>query len=162
MHTHLPPADDKMLNEDYKDMLRCLSEENVDFLLVGGYAIAAYGFPRATKDIDLFVGADRENASRVWRALAKFGAPLADVTEGDFATEGVIFQIGNEPRRIDLITRIDGIVFAAAYANRRMVQVDDLQIPVISVEDLIKNKRASGRPQDLADVEKLERLGPQG
>lgn len=148
-----------MLNEDYKDMLRCLSEEKVDFLLVGGYAIAAYGFPRATKDIDLFIGADRENASRVWRALARFGAPLAGVTERDLATEGVIFQIGTEPRRIDLITRIDGVAFAAAYANRRMVQVDELEIPIICIEDLIRNKRASGRPQDLADIEKLERLG---
>ncbi|MFT3906333.1 MAG: DUF6036 family nucleotidyltransferase [Steroidobacteraceae bacterium] len=130
-----------MLNDDYKEMLQCLSEERVEYLLVGAYALAVHGFPRATKDIDVYVGATADNASRLMRALARFGASLTEVSEADFASEGAIFQIGNTPRRIDILTRIDGI-----------------EVPTISVEDLIANKRASGGPQDIADVLKLESL----
>ena len=145
-----------MLNDDYKEMLQCLSEENVKFLLVGAYALAVHGFPRATKDIDFFVWATPENAANLTRALVKFGAPMEGVSESDFSSEGVILQIGNSPRRIDIITAIDGIKFELAYANRKMFRIEGLEIPVISLEDLIVNKRASGRTQDLADVEKLE------
>lgn len=145
-----------MLNDDYKEMLQCLSEEDVKFLLVGAYALAVHGFPRATKDIDFFVWATPQNAAKLMRALAKFGAPMGEISESDFSSEGVIFQIGNSPRRIDLVTTIDGIKFDQAYANRKTFQVEGLQVPVISLEDLIANKRASGRTQDLADVEKLE------
>lgn len=145
-----------MLNNDYKEMLQCLSEENVKFLLVGAYALAVHGFPRATKDIDFFVWATPENAAGLIRALARFGAPMEGISESDFSSEGAIFQIGNSPRRIDIITTIDGIKFEGAYANRKLFSIEGLQIPVISLEDLIANKRASGRKQDLADVEKLE------
>lgn len=145
-----------MLNDDYKEMLQCLSEEDVKFLLVGAYALAVHGFPRATKDIDFFVWATPENAGKLMRALAKFGAPMDQISESDFSTEGVIFQIGNSPRRIDIVTTIDGIKFDQAYANKKVFRIEGLQIPVISLEDLIANKRASGRKQDLADVEKLE------
>jgi predicted nucleotidyltransferase len=145
-----------MLNDDYKEMLQCLSEENVKFLLVGAYALAVHGFPRATKDIDFFVWATPENAGNLIRALAKFGAPMEGVSESDFSSEGVFFQIGNSPRRIDIITNIDGIKFDQAYTNRKMFQIEGLQIPVISLEDLVTNKRASGRKQDLADIERLE------
>jgi len=147
-----------MLNEDYKDMLRCLSEEGVRFLLVGAYAVAVYGHPRATKDIDIFVHAAPDNASRLMRALQRFGASLSDVSEADFASEGIIFQIGNSPRRIDIITRISGVDFERAYANRSTVALEGIDLPIISLEDLIANKRASARAQDLADVEKLEKL----
>ncbi|GMU69199.1 MAG: hypothetical protein AMXMBFR37_15310 [Steroidobacteraceae bacterium] len=147
-----------MLNNDYKEMLQCLSEERVEYLLVGAYALAVHGFPRATKDIDVFVGATADNARRLMRALAKFGAPLSEVSEADFSSEGLIFQIGNSPRRIDIITRIDGVGFQQAYANRKMVSIEGMEIPAISVEDLIANKRASGRPQDIADVGRLESL----
>ena len=145
-----------MLNDDYKEMLQCLSEEDVKFLLVGAYALAVHGFPRATKDIDFFVWATPENAANLMRALAKFGAPMKGISESDFSLEGVIFQIGNSPRRIDIITTIDGIKFDQAYSNKKIFTIEDLQIPVISLEDLIANKRASGRKQDLADVERLE------
>jgi predicted nucleotidyltransferase len=147
-----------MLNQDYKEMLQCLLEENVKFLLVGAYAVAVHGFPRATKDIDLFVGATPENATDLMRALAKFGTPLHDVSVADFSAEGIIFQIGNSPRRIDIITSINGVEFAQAYANKTTISIEGLEVPVISLEDLIANKRASGRPQDLADAEKLEAL----
>ena len=145
-----------MLNKDYKEMLQCLLEENVRFLLVGAYAVAVHGFPRATKDIDLFVWATPENAANLMRALAKFGAPLDDISESDFSSEGIIFQIGNSPRRIDIITNISGIKFEQAYANRKAILIEGIEVPVISLQDLIANKRASGRMQDLADIEKLE------
>lgn len=144
-----------MLNKDYKEMLQCLFAENVRFLLVGAYALAAHGYPRATKDIDFFVWATPENASNLIRALTKFGAPLDEISAADFSAEGIIFQIGNSPRRIDIITRISGIKFEHAYANRAAIEIEGLQIPVISLDDLIVNKRASGRLQDLADVERL-------
>lgn len=145
-----------MLNEDYKEMLQCLSAENVRFLLVGAYAVAAHGYPRATKDIDIFVQPVPDNASSLMRALARFGAPLSNVSAGDFATAGIVFQIGSQPRRIDLLTWISGVDFQQAYDRRQMVCLEGLDVPVISLEDLIANKRATGRMQDLADVERLE------
>jgi predicted nucleotidyltransferase len=145
-----------MLNKDYKEMLQCLSEENVKFLLVGAYAVAAYGYPRATKDIDILVRAAPDNAPGVMRALARFGAPLTGVSETDFATEGIVFQIGNSPRRIDILTRISGVEFQHAYERRNTLTLEGINVPVISLEDLIANKRATGRTQDLADVERLE------
>jgi predicted nucleotidyltransferase len=148
----------QMLNEDYRDMLQCLLEEKVRFLLVGAYAVAVYGYPRATKDIDIFVRAAPENATSLMKALARFGAPLSDVSESDFSREGIVFQIGSSPRRIDILTRISGVDFERAYTNRQMVSVEGMAVPVISLEDLIANKRASGRTQDLADLEKLQTL----
>ena len=145
-----------MLNEDYEEMLQCLSEENVSFLLVSAYAVAAYGYPRATKDIDIFVRATPDNASSLMKALARFGAPLSGVSAADFATEGVVFQIGNSPRRIDILTRITGVDFQQAYERRTIVSLEGMQVPVTALEDLIANKRATGRTQDLADVERLE------
>ena len=145
-----------MLNKDYREMLQCLLEEKVRFLLVGAYALAVHGHPRATKDIDFFVWATPQNAANLIRALTRFGAPLHEISESDFSTAGIVFQIGNSPRRIDIITDISGVGFEHAYANRKNILVDGLEIPVISVSDLIVNKRASGRTQDLADVEKLE------
>jgi predicted nucleotidyltransferase len=145
-----------MLNKDYKEMLECLLEENVRFLLVGAYAVAVHGFPRATKDIDFFVWATPDNAANVMRALTKFGAPLHDISEADLSSEGTVFQIGNSPRRIDIITNISGVTFEQAHANRATIFIEGMEVPVISLNDLIANKRASARLQDLADVEKLE------
>jgi predicted nucleotidyltransferase len=150
-----------MLNKDYKEMLQCLLEENVRFLLVGAYAVAVHGFPRATKDIDFFVWATPENAANLMRALAKFGAPLHNISEADLSSEGVVFQIGNSPRRIDIITNISGVKFEQAYANKTTISIEGIEVPVISLEDLIANKRASARTQDLADVEKLESVSLQ-
>lgn len=147
-----------MLNEDYKDMLRCLLEEKVRFLLIGAYALAVYGYPRATKDIDFFVRATPENASNLMRALARFGAPLPGLSASDFSTEGIVFQIGNSPRRIDILTRISGVEFEQAYPKKKIVIVEGMEVPVISLDELIANKQATGRTQDLADVEKLRLL----
>jgi len=151
-----------MLNKDYREMLQCLLEEKVRFLLIGAYALAVHGFPRATKDIDFFVWATPENAANLVRALARFGAPLDEISESDFSVPGVVFQIGNNPRRIDILTKISGVEFERAYANRKNIFLEGLEIPVISVPDLIANKRATGRTQDLADVEKLESATKRG
>ena len=149
------------MNKGYKEMLQCLLEENVRFLLVGAYAVAVHGFPRATKDIDFFVWATPENAANLMRALTKFGAPLHDISEADLSSEGVVFQIGNSPRRIDIMTNISGVKFEQAYANKTTISIEGIEVPVISLEDLIANKRASARTQDLADVEKLESVSLQ-
>jgi predicted nucleotidyltransferase len=145
-----------MLNKDYKDMLQALCAEKVKFLLVGAYALAAHGYPRATMDIDFWVMPSTENAKAVIQALKRFGAPLHNLTESDFQTEGVIFQIGVAPRRIDIITAVDGLTFEEAFAHAVAVEMEGIEIRIPSISDLIINKRASGRTKDLADAEMLE------
>ncbi len=147
-----------MLNEDYSDMLRALSDEKVKFLLVGGYALAACGYPRATMDIDIWVKPDRDNAEAVMRALRRFGAPLHDLTVTDLMTEGTVFQIGVAPRRIDILTSVTGLDFDETYARSTAIEVEGMTIRVPSIADLIRNKRAIGRTRDLADAEALEEL----
>ncbi|MEK6814070.1 MAG: hypothetical protein AABY65_05000 [Nitrospirota bacterium] len=145
-----------MLNPDYKDILSAFSDEKVEFLLVGAFALAAHGLPRATGDIDLWIRRTSLNAKRVIRALQVFGAPLADVSEKDFLTPGLVFQIGVAPRRIDILTSIDGVDFDEAWPEREEVAVGGIRIPLISRKHLIRNKRAVGRPQDEADARRLE------
>ena len=147
-----------MLNEDYRDMLRALADEKVRFLLVGAYALAAYGYPRATMDIDIWVMPSPDNADAVLRALRRFGAPLHNVTRGDFEEEGTVFQIGAAPRRIDLITTASGLRFEDAFKNSMAVDIEGVEVHIPSVTDLIRNKRASGTTKDLADAEALEEL----
>lgn len=127
----------------------------VEFLVVGAYALAAHGIPRATGDLDIHVHSTRENAALVFDALREFGAPLTDLTEKDLCTPGTVYQIGLSPNRIDILTLIDGVEFSRAWKNRMMLDVDGVKIPIIGREDLIQNKKAVGRPQDLVDVEKL-------
>jgi hypothetical protein len=144
-----------MLNQDYKDMLSALIKRRVDFVIVGAYAMAAHGYPRATGDIDIFVKPTRENAGRILEALGDFGAPLDRVSPVDFETPGTVFQIGVAPRRIDLLTEIDGITFEEAAADKDIVEVEGLPLPFISKEKLRKNKLASGREKDRLDAETL-------
>lgn len=117
--------------------------------------MAAHGYPRATMDIDIWVVASSENAAAVLRALEKFGAPMHDISADDFKNDNFIFQIGVAPRRIDIITSVDGLDFDKAYANSEIIEIDGLPVNVISKKDLITNKKASGRTKDLADVETL-------
>lgn len=147
-----------MLNEDYRDMLHALSEEKVRFILVGAYALAAHGYPRATMDIDIWVMPSPENADAVLRALSCFGAPLHNLTREDLLKDGTIFQIGVAPRRIDIITTASGLQFEPAYRNSISVNIEGIEVRIPSVEDLILNKRATGRTRDLADAEALESL----
>ena len=148
-----------MLNPDYRDMLSAFSDKEVEYLLVGAYALAAHGQVRATGDIDLWVRASSDNAQRIMAALARFGAPLHEVEARDFEVPGVVFQIGVAPRRIDILTSIDAVDFDAAWPERREVEIAGLKVPVIGRRHLLQNKRATGRPQDLADAAWLEREG---
>jgi predicted nucleotidyltransferase len=147
-----------MLNEDYKDMLRALSDEKVEFLLIGAYAMAAHGYPRATMDIDIWVMPSSRNADAVFRALIRFGAPLDNLTREDLQKEDIIFQIGVAPRRIDIITSATGLTFEEAYKRSLSVNLDGIEVHIPSIDDLIHNKKATGRTKDLADAEALESL----
>ena len=147
-----------MLNEDYREMLQCLAAERVDFLLVGAYALAVHGYPRATMDIDIWVMPSPDNAEAVLRALHRFGAPLHGLTVADLWKDDTVFQIGVAPRRIDIITGASGLKFEQAFANSTRIDIEGIQVRVPSVDDLIRNKRASGRTKDLADAEALELL----
>jgi hypothetical protein len=142
-------------NQDFKDLLVEFNARKVEYLLVGAHALAAHGHVRATQDLDVWVRPDRENAKRVIAALRAFGAPLHDLTEQDLSRPGLIFQIGVEPIRIDVLTVIDGVEFAEAWAERIASKFAGEPVAVLSREHLIKNKLAAARTQDLADVEKL-------
>jgi hypothetical protein len=145
-----------LLNKDFRDILSAFSEEKVEFMLVGAYAVAAHGVPRATGDIDLWIRNSSENAERVWRALKKFGAPLSDLTKDDLTSPDTVIQLGVTPRRIDILTLITGVGFAEAEPERLIVSIEGIEVPVIGRTHLIQNKRAVGRPQDEADVARLE------
>jgi hypothetical protein len=144
------------VNPDFSEMLSAFSAEGVEFLLVGAYALAVHGLPRATGDLDLWVGTAGENPRRVRRALKRFGAALDQLTLKDLTQPDVVFQIGVAPRRIDVMTSIDGVAFAEAWDRRFEAKLEGLTVPVISRDDLIRNKKAAGRPQDVADVVWLE------
>jgi nucleotidyltransferase DUF2204 len=146
------------VNPDFSELLAIFNAHGVEYLVVGAHALAAHGHVRATKDLDVWVKPDPQNAARVLRALAEFGAPLHDLSEADLATPGVIFQIGVAPVRIDVITEIDGVDFSLAWIDRVQAKLGDVNVPVLSRRHLIANKKASGRLQDLADVERLEAL----
>ena len=145
-----------MLNSDYKDMLQTLLDNKVNFLIVGAYALAAYGYPRATGDFDIWVEASEENSEKVFTSLKSFGAPTSQLTEKSFTQNGIIFQIGVAPCRIDLITHIDGVDFVDAYKSKETIEIESIRLPFISKENLIKNKKSTGRPKDLIDVKVLE------
>jgi len=146
------------LPQDYEDLLRELVDGGVEFLLIGGWAVAVHGHPRATDDLDVFVRPSRANAARVFAALQRFGAPLAThgVTPQLFARAKWGYRMGRKPQVIELLTRIDGVGFDEAASEAVMVELGRLRIPVIGRAALLANKRAAGRPKDLADVEALE------
>lgn len=144
------------MNPDFRDMLSALCDAGADFLVIGAYALAAHGFPRATGDLDIWVRPTPENAQRVWNALRSFGAPTSRLRPNDFHSPDVVYQIGVAPRRIDILTSVTGLTFEAAWPNRHTVEVEGLSIAFLGRSDLVANKRATGRPQDVADVARLE------
>jgi hypothetical protein len=148
------------LPEDFRDLLFALYDAGAAFVVLGGHAVAFHGHPRATKDLDVLVRADGANARLVYRALAAFGAPLSafEVGEADFATYNGVLQMGVPPLRIDILNRADGITFDEAIADGQSFELEGRAIPVIGKAALLKNKRAAGRAQDLADVKALERI----
>lgn len=145
------------LNQDLIELLRAFSVHGVEFLVVGAHALAAHGHVRATKDLDVWIRPTVENADRAYRALAAYGAPLTELTAEDLTIDGTVFQIGVAPNRIDVLTAIDGVTFDEAWPARMEAKFGGEPVAVLSREHLIRNKRASGRTQDLADIERLER-----
>jgi len=143
------------VNSDFSDLLRLFNANGVRYLVIGGYAVIQYAEPRYTKDLDLWISADKDNAAVVYKALKEFGAPLAGMTEADFAEEGYFYQMGIPPVRVDILMGIPGLEFDSAWQHRVEVNFDDLIVRFVSREDLIQAKRASGRPQDLIDADLL-------
>ncbi len=144
-----------LTSPDFKELLRIFEKHKIRYLIVGGYAVMKYSEPRFTKDLDVLIATDQDNAESVYLALKEFGAPLENLTSDDFAHKGYFYQMGKPPLRVDIMMSIPGIEFDEAWSNREVVQLDDLKILFISRSDLIRAKKASGRPQDRIDVEKL-------
>lgn len=145
-----------MLNPDFKEFAALLGSSRVEYLIVGGYALAAHGHPRYTGDLDFWIGTDPGNAMRILGVLQAFGMGGLGITQQDLTTPDQVIQLGFPPRRIDLLTSIDGVQFADCFARRMVVTIDGLDLSFISLEDFKSNKRAAGRLQDLADLEALK------
>jgi hypothetical protein len=146
-----------MWNEDYKEMLCALNDAGADFILVGAFALAAHGFPRATLDMDVWVRPSAENARKVCKALTQFGAPMTQISAADFENADTVVQIGVAPRRIDLITGASGLTFDEAKRGAVVQNIDGVRVPILSARDLIRNKLASGRPKDIEDAKLLQK-----
>jgi hypothetical protein len=148
------------LQRDLREFIELLNSHAVEYLIVGGHAVAFHGYPRLTIDLDFFVRPDRENAHRLLAALNVFGFGQVGLDEDTFTNPDKIVQLGLPPNRIDLLTSISGVSFEEAWSRRVAGQLDGLPVAFLGREDLIKNKRASGRPKDLADVAEIERRVP--
>lgn len=145
-----------LTNSDFRDLLKLFEKYDIRYLVVGGYAVMKYSEPRFTKDLDLWIATDQDNASSVYTALKEFGAPLAGLSPDDFMEQGYFYQMGRPPLRIDIMMSIPGVEFEEAWKKREIVELGDVRIPFISKPDLIEAKRAGGRPQDDIDLKKLE------
>lgn len=145
------------MNRHFVEMLRALSGAGAEYMVIGAHAVAAHGYLRSTEDFDIWIRPTIENAGRIIAAVSDFGAPLRELTIDDLSTPGTFFQIGVRPQRIDIINDIPGLIFEDAWPNRVMVEVDGGNYPFIGKLDLIRNKRATGRPLDLIDADKLEK-----
>ena len=148
------------LDKDLLELLELFRSKGVEFLVVGGHAVAFHGYPRLTEDLDLFVRPDLANGQRIVAALEAFGFGSLDITPADFQADDRVIQLGRVPNRVDLLTRLYAVDFTAAWARRIPADLDGSPVWMISREDLIRNKRATGRTQDLADAELLEKLEP--
>jgi hypothetical protein len=150
---------DVQLRPDYKDFLRLLNKNGVEYLIVGGYAVMKYTEPFYTKDMDIWIHATPDNATRTYQALIEFGAPLSDLDEQDLAQQQIVFQFGMAPARVDVMTSIDGVDFNDAWNKRVRTQLDDIPISVISLKHLKQNKQAANRDSDRIHLARLEKYG---
>ena len=145
-----------LTSSDFKELLSLFEKHEIRYLIVGGYAVMKYSEPRFTKDLDIWIATDPANANAVYEALKEFGAPLANLTADDFTDQDCFYQMGRPPLRVDIMMSIPGIEFQDAWNKREMVELAGHTIPFISRSDLIRAKKASGRPQDKIDIDKLE------
>jgi hypothetical protein len=145
------------LNENFRDILTELVRNKAKFLIVGAHALAVHGIPRATGDLDIWIQTNSDNAQRIWKALVRFGAPVEsmNVTQEDLLRPDTVVQIGLPPNRIDILTSLSGVEFEAAWNSRVTQSVGKVEVPFIDRQTLIRNKRATGRKRDLADLEDL-------
>jgi hypothetical protein len=148
---------DKLLNQDFVDLLRAFAAADVRFLVVGAYALAVHGLPRATGDLDVWIDPTPANARRAYGALRDFGAPLENLREEDLTNPDLVFQMGVAPVRIDVLMSITGVAFDEAWERRTDAVFEGVRFPVIGLDELVRNKRACARPRDLVDLEILER-----
>ncbi|MBN1756807.1 MAG: hypothetical protein JW863_00730 [Chitinispirillaceae bacterium] len=144
------------LHPDFKDFLRLLNSREVDYLLIGGYAVGYYGYPRATADMDIWVGVSQENAGKIIDVMRDFGFGEADLDNSLFLEKDKVIRMGVPPVRLEVLTGVSGVTFEDCYKNRNRFVIDGIPVDFISLEDLIKNKRASGRHKDLEDLEHLQ------
>lgn len=145
-----------MLNQDFKEFIRSLNDNQVRYLIVGGYAVALHGHPRYTKDLDIWIEMSARNAEQVVKALSQFGFESLDLEPADFLVPDQIIQLGYAPNRIDLLSTLPGVEFSTCYKSRVEIDIDGVTVPFIDLKNLKKNKQAAGRLQDLADLENLE------
>jgi hypothetical protein len=145
-----------VLTGDFKDFVQCLAGRDVRFLIVGGYAVAFHGYPRYTKDLDIWIRSDTDNAERILLALADFGFGSLAIVESDFLNAEQVIQLGQPPNRIDMLTQLKGVDFDECYDQRVVETIDGTEVPFIDLPHLVANKRATGRAQDLADAENLD------
>ncbi|WP_066349666.1 hypothetical protein [Geminocystis sp. NIES-3708] len=145
-----------MLNQDFKEFIQFLNANQVRYLIVGGYAVAIHGHPRYTKDIDIWIEMSNDNATNIIKALNDFGFGSLGLKREDFVTPDQIIQLGYPPHRIDILTTIDGVDFASCYPSKIEIIIDNIVVNFIDLDNLKKNKKASGRLQDLADLENLQ------
>ncbi len=144
------------LSQDFKEFVQSLNANNVRYLVVGGYAVSLHGYPRYTKDLDVWVELDAANANRIIRALDEFGFGSLGLQASHFLEPDQIIQLGYPPNRIDILTTVPGVAFEACFASKMVVEIDGVPVNFIDLENLKRNKRASGRLQDLADLDNLE------
>lgn len=146
------------VNPDFRDLFAALNGAGAEYLVIGAHALAVHGAPRFTKDLDILVRCEEANANKVWKALESFGAPLGSLRPVDLCTPGLMFQMGIAPNRIDILTSADGLEFESAWNNRIEGHYGDQLIWILGRQDLLTNKAATGRAQDLADIEALNRM----
>lgn len=144
-----------MLSQDFKEFIGSLNDNGVEYLIIGGYAVAFHGYPRYTKDLDIWIQVSTDNAARMIKALADFGFASLGLTQNDFMEQDRIIQLGHPPNRIDVITGVDGVEFSQCYPSRLKIEIDGVEVCFIDLDNLKRNKKASGRHQDLADLENL-------
>ncbi len=145
-----------MLGQDFREFIELLIENKAEYLIVGGYAVGIHGHPRYTGDLDIWLNPTIQNAELILRSVNEFGFSSFNLSVSDFTKPGNVIQLGHPPLRIDLLTEIDGVTFDECFKNKREVTIDDLTVNFIGYNDLLKNKRKSGRPRDIDDLDNLK------